>query len=150
IDALAGRISSFSGVDVALGSRVDRLLVRNGHVVGIAIGEEMVEAPAVVLACGGVGAKPELIRNLQGEAFWKAGGPVSYLGHTYARGDAIKLALQVDAQIVIGHGLASPASVFRTAYVPSFVLIVNALGRRYHDETAPYGVTEASLSRQPG
>jgi fumarate reductase flavoprotein subunit len=42
------------------------------------------------------------------------------------------------------------ACVFLTSYLPSFSLVVNQLGRRFHDETMSYAVATHLLSRQPG
>ncbi|MCX6434075.1 MAG: FAD-binding protein, partial [Actinobacteria bacterium] len=44
------------GVDFALGQRVDRLLVVDGAVVGIAVGDDEITAASVVIATGGFGA----------------------------------------------------------------------------------------------
>jgi len=91
-----------------------------------------------------------MISHWHPEAFWGAGGNLAYVGHGYARGDAIRFAQQIDAQIVTGRGIRYPASVLVTSYLPSFVLVVNQLGRRFYDETIAYAVTEVLLPRQPG
>jgi fumarate reductase flavoprotein subunit len=148
--ALMGRISKYSDFDLALGSRVDRLLKQNEGITGIAIGDERVTAPSVVLACGGVGGNMEMESHWHPDAFYSAQGPIIFLGTAYTRGDHLRLAMQVDAQIVNGHGLHAPTCVFRTAYLPNFALLVNQLGRRYIDETMNYGVAELALARQPG
>lgn len=150
LEALSGSISNYQGFDFALGSRVDRLLVREGEVSGIAMGDEQVSAPAVILACGGLGGNAEMQSHWHPDAFIGAQGPIGFVGTPYSRGDHIKLGMQVDAQIVNGHGLRSPLCVFRTAYLPSFALVVNQLGRRYCDETINYGVGEVLLASQPG
>ena len=150
LEALSGRITNYADFDVAVGSRVDRLLMRDGEVAGVAMGEETVTAPSVVLACGGMGGNTEMQSHWHPDAFTGAQGPVGFAGTPYSRGDHIKLALQVDAQIVNGHGLRSPLCVFQTAYLPNFSLVVNQLGRRYCDETINYGVGEVLLASQPG
>ena len=150
IEALAGRIARHPRFESAVGSRVDRLLVRGGAVAGVAVGEQEVSAAAVILANGGLGASLEMLSQWNPEAFWGAGGPIRYYGHEYARGDAIKLGQQVGAQIVRGEGIRNLACVFLTSYLPSFSLVVNQLGRRFHDETISYAVATNLLSRQPG
>jgi fumarate reductase flavoprotein subunit len=150
IAALIGRIQSYSRFDSVVNSRVNRLLVKNDAVCGVAIGDDQVTAPSVVLACGGIGGNPEVLNQWNPESFWRAGGPVRYYGHGYARGDAIKLGQQVDAQIVRGEGIQNMACVFLTSYLPSFSLVINQLGRRFHDETVSYAVATNLLSRQPG
>jgi fumarate reductase flavoprotein subunit len=150
VNALAGRIAKYSNFDAAVGSRVDGLLVRDGAVRGVVIGEQKATAAAVILACGGMGANPEMISHWNPEAFWGAGGALSYVGHAYARGDVIRFAQQVEAQIVVGRGIRNPVCVFMTGYLPRFVLIVNQLGRRFQDETIAYAISEILLPRQPG
>jgi len=51
------------GVDIALGKRVDRLLVDSGRVVGVAAGSDEVRAHTVVIATGGFGANPDLLKT---------------------------------------------------------------------------------------
>ena len=150
IEALAGRISKYSTLDTAVGSRVDRLVMREGTVAGIGTADHTVSAAAVVIACGGLGANLELLQHWNPESFWGAGGPIRYYGDHYAQGDAINLGLQVRAQIVRGEGIRNIACVFLTSYLPSFALIVNQLGRRFHDETMSYAVATSLLARQPG
>jgi fumarate reductase flavoprotein subunit len=150
IDALAGRIANFPNFDTAVGSRVDRLLVRDGAVAGVAIGDDRTTAAAVVIACGGMGASPEMLSHWHPEAFWSAQGNLSYVGHPYARGDVVSLGQQVGAQIVHGRGIRNAVCVFMTSYLPGFVVNVNQLGRRFQDETIAYAITEIMLQRQPG
>ena len=150
IDALAARLSKFSALDTVVGSRVDRLLTRGGAVTGIGSGEQTVTAASVVIACGGLGANLEMLSHWNPESFWGASGPIKYYGDRYSRGDAVRLGMQVEAQIVRGEGIRNIACVFLTSYLPSFALIVNQLGRRFHDETISYAIATALLERQPG
>ena len=150
INALGGRIAQFQTLDTAVGSRVDRLIMREGKVTGVAMGDDVATAPSIVLACGGLGANPEMMSHWNPESFWSAQGPIGYVGHEYARGDAIRLGQQVGAQIVPGRGIRNALCVFATGYLPNFVLVVNQLGRRFQDETIAYAIAEVSLERQPG
>jgi fumarate reductase flavoprotein subunit len=150
IEALAARLSKFPALDTVVGSRVDRLLTREGAVTGVGSGEQTVTAASVVIASGGLGANLEMLSHWNPESFWGAGGPIKYYGDRYSRGDAVRLGLQVDAQIVRGEGIRNIACVFLTSYLPSFALIVNQLGRRFHDETISYAIATALLERQPG
>ena len=52
-----------AGVDIALGQRVDRLVIRDGAVVGVAVGEDEITADAVVIASGGFANAPELLER---------------------------------------------------------------------------------------
>src|SRR3954451_17955368 len=47
-----------AGVDVALGQRVDRLLVEEGAVTGVEVGTDTITVAAVVLPTGGFGNDP--------------------------------------------------------------------------------------------
>jgi flavocytochrome c len=143
IDTLATRARERE-VDMALGQRVDRLLVHDGAVVGVAAGGEELYARAVVLATGGFGANQDLLAQhypsaVHGDFTW-------YIGADSSRGDAFALGEQVDAQIA-GHDrglrLLHP-NFFRIleAYQPAWVVVVNQQGRRFYDESAPYGIVD--------
>jgi fumarate reductase flavoprotein subunit len=138
-----------AGVEVALGRRVDRLLVEDGAVTGVAVGDDTVTAGAVVLATGGFGNEPSKLAEYYPSA---AGtGWTWYIGAEGSRGDALDLAGQVGAQI-LGHdrGLrllhANFARIYE-AYLPGWIVIVNREGRRFFNETAPYGITDGLLRR---
>ena len=139
-----------AGVDVALGQRVDRLLVEDGAVVGVAVGDDTITAGAVVLATGGFGNDPARLAARYPSA--AATGWTWYIGAPGSRGDALDLAEQVGAQI-LGHdrGLrllhANFAPIYE-AYLPGWIVIVNREGRRFFDETAPYGITDGLLRAQ--
>jgi fumarate reductase flavoprotein subunit len=139
-----------AGVDVALGQRVDRLLVEDGAVTGVAVGADTITAGAVVLATGGFGNDPARLAAHYPSA--AATGWTWYIGAPGSRGDALDLADQVGAQ-VLGHdrGLrllhANFAPIYE-AYLPGWIVIVNREGRRFFDETAPYGITDGLLRAQ--
>jgi succinate dehydrogenase/fumarate reductase flavoprotein subunit len=135
------------GIEVALGNRVDRLMQREGAVVGVSTGGDEVEARAVVLATGGFGANRSLIaEHLPSLA--RYGDLVFYIGPESSRGDALTLGRQVGANTV-GHDvyvpLLSPRLDTREfgAYMPGWLLLLGPDGRRVCDETAPYGQTYA-------
>jgi predicted oxidoreductase len=153
VDALSERCRERK-VEIALGRRVDRLLVQDGAIVGVAVGDDELTARAVVLATGGFGANPDLIgRHLPSVA--QHGDWVMYIGADSSRGDAFALAAQVDASIV-GHDRAvlnlKPNNQGREfdAYLPVWMLIVGPDGRRVFDETAPYGVTYVRVNAVGG
>jgi fumarate reductase flavoprotein subunit len=131
-------------IDVALGKRVDRIIVRDGSVVGIGAGGEELFADSVIIATGGFGANAEKLAQyypsaVHGDYTW-------YIGADGARGDAIDLAKQIDAQITgqdRGLRLLHP-NFFKIleAYQPAWVVVVNEQGRRFYDESAPYGIVD--------
>jgi fumarate reductase flavoprotein subunit len=143
VDTLA-RTCRERDIDVALGKRVDHLLVDGRRVVGIHAGGEEVRADAVVIATGGFGANPDKLARfypsaVHGDFTW-------YIGAEGARGDALDLAEQIGAQVT-GHDrglrLLHP-NFFRIleAYQPAWVVVVNRQGRRFYDESAPYGIVD--------
>jgi fumarate reductase flavoprotein subunit len=140
------------GVEVALGMQVDRLLVENGWVRGVAVGDDTLETSAVVLATGGFGANRELVEKLlpklaEDDWYW-------YIGAATSLGSAFALGEQVNAQVV-GHGnaarLITPnfGNILEGGYLPGWLMIVNGAGRRFYDETSSYSVTGPIVESQP-
>ena len=133
------------GIDIALSQRVDRLLLDEaGAVVGVAVGEDEITAGAVVIATGGFGNAPDKLAEHYPSA--AAAEWTWYIGADGARGDAIDLGAQVDAQLT-GHdsGLRLLDSGFDRdyeAFLPGWLVLVDAVGHRFVDETAPYGVLD--------
>jgi flavocytochrome c len=150
VDVLAHACRN-ADVDVAVGRRVDRLLVdTDGAVNGVAVGDDVITCAAVVLAAGGFGNNPaKLAAHFPSAA---ATGNAWYIGADGARGDALDLGAQVDAQ-TIGHdrGLrlmhAGFAPIYE-AYIPGWLLLVNSSGHRFTDETAPYGMMDFLIRQQ--
>jgi flavocytochrome c len=139
-------------VDIALGRRVDRLITdTNGAVVGVAVDDDLVSCAAVVIATGGFGNNPDKLATHFPSA--AATGNAWYIGADGSRGDGLDLGSQVDAQTT-GHdrGLrlmhAGFAPIYE-AYIPGWLVLVNRDGRRFCDETAPYGMMDF-LVRQQG
>lgn len=151
VSTLAGRAGKYSQLDTALKTKVDRLLVENGAVTGIAAGESSVTAKAVIMAMGGMAADLDMVAQWQGAVFWESGSSAPrYVGMESSRGDAVRLGEQVGAQIIAGRGSRSPIWSFGGGYLPGWLIVVNALGRRFYDETSPYGTAEVLYSVQPG
>jgi fumarate reductase flavoprotein subunit len=109
-----------------------------------------VSASAVIMATGGMGADPDLLAQWHRDAFVDISGPPRYVGPASARGDAVRLAQQVDAQVISGRGSRSPIWSFGGGYLPGWIVVVNALGRRFLDETSAYGIAELAFAAQPG
>jgi fumarate reductase flavoprotein subunit len=133
-----------AGVDVALGRRVDRLVVDGVRVVGAAVGDDPISAGAVVLATGGFANHPDLVaRHFPAAA---ATGAAWYIGADGSRGDALSLGAQVGAQTIgYDRGLRLLHAGFDRiyeAYLPGWLVLVDASGRRFVDETAPYGIMD--------
>jgi fumarate reductase flavoprotein subunit len=137
-------------VDVALRTRVTRLAMNEGGVMGIYAGDDCVTAKAVVVTVGGLGADMEMVRRWQPEILSEGAQVPYFLGGAGSRGDAIRFADQIDAQIVKGYGLLAPIYPFGGGYLPRFVLAVNGLGHRFMNEAWGYGAAQVQVANQPG
>lgn len=149
VDTLYARCRE-AGVEFALGQRIDRLILQDGVVQGVAVGGDEITAGAVVIASGGFGANEEKRRELFPSVFDT--GWSYYIGADGARGDALDFTRVVDAQIS-GHnrGLRLLHTDFDTmyeAYIPGWLILVNRDGRRFCNETAPYGIMDGLLAEQ--
>jgi hypothetical protein len=123
VKALAAALENEPAVDIALGRRINRILTRNGTVVGVAVDDDAVSAGAVVIASGGIGA---------------AG----------AQGDAFSFAAQAGADVV-GHdrALVIPTPGFSTTievYFPGWLVMIDRGGARRIDESASYAVMQVA------
>jgi len=129
-------------------------------VVGVEVEGERLRSGAVLLACGGFGQDPDLVREYFPEVLrsMDAGDPV--FTHTAAgsRGDAIRMGLQAGAQIYgkdfgLLHERPRIRKMNRAVYggsghQPTSLIYVNGRGRRFFDETAPYSVTPGLMRGQ--
>ncbi|MGH3626334.1 MAG: FAD-dependent oxidoreductase, partial [Sciscionella sp.] len=135
------------GVDLALGRRVDRLTTDGAVVTGVASGGEAITAHATVVATGGFGANPERIKA----HFPSAWTPewTWYIGADGSQGDAFGFAEQVSAQVTgFDRGLRTLDPHFarlNEAFLPGWTVLLDCEGRRFCDETAPYGVLDTLI-----
>lgn len=143
-----------AGVEYALGTRVDKLLVENGRVVGISAAGTELRSGAVIVTTGGFGNSPEMIREFFPTA--AAHGDWTYAVHMDAPfivGDGIRLGQGVGAAIVgEDTGLLLPTSglgKWIEAFLPPWIMMVNVQGRRFVDESAPYAVSGYLMNSQP-
>jgi fumarate reductase flavoprotein subunit len=139
-----------AGVEFALGQRVDRLLTENGVVVGIAVGDDEITADSVVVATGGFGADPA-----KREHYFPAvhdTGWSYYIGADGSRGDALEFTRPLGAQVTgFNRGLRLVHTDFDRmyeAYLPGWLTLVNREGRRFCNETAPYGIMDGLMATQ--
>ena len=136
-----------AGVEIALGRRVGRLLTEDGAVVGAGVGDDALTAGAVVVATGGFGNDPEKLARYFPSA--AETGWAWYIGAPGSRGDHLDLAVQVGAQVTgYNRGLrllhADFARIYE-AYLPGWLVLVDRQGRRFCDETAPYGIMDGLI-----
>jgi fumarate reductase flavoprotein subunit len=143
------------GVEVALGTRVERLLVEEGRVVGVEAGGEQLRAGAVIVTTGGFGNSAEMIERWYPSAAQH--GDWTYAVHMdapFILGDGIKLGQGVGAEIVgEDSGLLLPTSglgKWIEAFLPPWIMLVNEQGRRFMNEASPYAVSGYQINAQPG
>ena len=136
------------GVDFAMGQRITRIVQDDhGAVIGVEAGDERVTATAVVIATGGFGANNDLLARLFPSA-WEPGWSW-YIGAESSRGDHFGFADAIGAQIT-GHDrglrtLDPGLARLNEAFLPGWAVLVDADGRRFIDETAPYGLMDQVL-----
>lgn len=149
VDVLSRRCRE-AGIEIALGQRVDRLLVEDGAVVGVAVGRDEITAGAVVIATGGFGASDDKRRELFPSVYDT--GWSYYIGADGSRGDALDFTRPLGAQVTgFDRGLRLLHTDFDRmyeAYLPGWLVLVNREGRRFCDETAPYGIMDGLLKTQ--
>ena len=150
IETLGGHLDQYDKVDIALGTRVDRLVKRDGAVVGIGAGSDEISAGAVIVATGGLSANHDMLDRWMPGVLDQANGPLYHQRTPWARGDAIVLAEQVGAQILSGLGSRAPAWPFGGGYLPGYMMVVNRLGRRFYNESESYSASEVAFLSQPG
>lgn len=153
---LLDRTRKRHGVELALGSRVEGLVVQEGRVRGVRIGGEEALAGAVVVASGGFAQDRELVRryyptaDVAGEHLFVVAGPGS-------RGDHLRLGAQVDADLVgQGWGLLLVTAYLQqhhhwdSGFPPPSRINVNSRGHRFMDEDVSYAVAAGILLDQDG
>lgn len=151
-DALINHAGAL-GVETALATRVERLLVEGGRVVGVHAGGTDLCAPVTIVTTGGFGNSLEM-RELHypsaaqhGDWTWAVHDPAPFI-----LGDGITLGEQAGAAIV-GHdtGLLLPTSGigrFVEAFLPPWVMLVNEEGKRFVPEIAAYTVCGYLINEQ--
>ena len=152
------RVAREQGVEFILNTRVDRLLVEDGRVVGVEARGEQLRSKAVVLATGGFGGNKELVAEWLPTVAELAGDWVLPVGGEelarFAQGDAIPLASAVGAQIA---GKDLWEVTLRPGYVqvslpslPGHMVLVDANGRRFVDECAGVAAMQGAVKHAQG
>lgn len=142
-------------IETALNTRVERLLVEDGRVVGIHASGMDLFAHAVLITTGGFGNSP----GMRAKYFPSAAqhGDIVYAVHNdapFILGDGIKLGESVGACIT-GHdtGLVLPSAGLIPysveAFLPPWCMLVNDDGRRFMAENAAYAVSGYLINAQP-
>jgi len=141
------------GVDIAFGTRVDDLAVREGAVTGVRAGDQEVTAGAVVLASGGFANNHDLLAQHMPFArpfldeFRSPAAPTN-------RGDGLVMAQRLGAstagedraQVLLSAGIVhDPEPV-----LPGWLICVDPSGRRFVDETVVGNQVMSPLARSRG
>ncbi len=144
------------GVEAVLGTRVQRLLVEEGRVVGVVADDIEVRAHAVVVASGGFAQDPDLLERYYPYAL-RAGESLFVVAAPGSRGDHLRFGEQVGSAIAgDGWGLMLPTAYFQhlhhwqAGFPPKSRLYVNKTGRRFMDEDASYAVSGGIMDLQDG
>jgi len=141
-------------VDFVFNTRVTRLLTDDaGRISGIQSGDDVATTGAVIMATGGFGANKELLSRYYPQAA-KADNWSWYIGTPMAQGDGLTLGQQLDADIT-GHDrgllLVTPGfSRDLEVLLPGWIVMVNAEGHRFADETSPYTVLGGLIQKEGG
>jgi fumarate reductase flavoprotein subunit len=140
VEALRAACRS-QNVEIALGNRVDGLIVDDGRVKGVRSRGEDLTSDAVIVTTGGFGANPELIRQhypdslLGGPDVWSP-APETCVGDGLALGESVGAATtgRNRGELLLSPGFSHDLEPF----VPAWLVYVNAGGRRFVNEAAPY------------
>lgn len=154
-DALINRAGAL-GAETAFGSRVERLLSENGRVTGIVVDGDEFRAGAVVIASGGFGNNPAMLEKWFPSAAYH--GHRTWAVHRdapFIQGDGITLGESVNAQITgYDYGLIQPSPCFDSrfieAFLPPWLIAVNAEGKRFMAEWDSYAVVGYLINEQTG
>jgi fumarate reductase flavoprotein subunit len=143
VEALADQAREL-GVEIRLGTRVLELIAANGAVRGVRLDGSVLRAASVVIATGGFGANPGLLREYFPAAL--AHGPrwTNYFGSPTSRGDGITMTRELGAAVTgQGFGMLNWTAGFSDQpadFCPSWLVFANLDGQRFMAENAPYAV----------
>lgn len=151
VDVLVRHVRNHPKIDIALNHRVDRLVVEDGVVRGIAVGDEVVRAGAVVLAMGGFAGNRDLHAKYlplahENDKYWYIAGELPDSGDIFDLVEPVGAYIEgIDrgAWVLIADFNRDPQ-----AYLPGWLVIVNRQGRRFMDEMAPYSVADPIVRGQ--
>jgi flavocytochrome c len=144
-----------SGVDLALSNRVEGLDTDDGAVVGVRARGEVLRARSVVLTSGTFAHDRQMVERFYPDAArcTTAGNYWSVFPETCV-GDGLTMAMDLGAataglncgSLQLSTNLIKELEPFR----PGWLVFVNAEGRRYINEQAPYSVQDKAVWAQGG
>ncbi|PCC45514.1 FAD-dependent oxidoreductase [Brevibacterium aurantiacum] len=144
------------GIDLILNTRVEDLLIESGQVVGVKADNVDVHANSVIIASGGFSHNRSLLERFYPEAL-AAGDDLFIVAGTGSRGDHIRLAESVDAELE-GHGTGlllvtaylQQLHHWQAGFPPKSRIYVDKTGRRFMNEDISYAVASGILHKAGG
>ncbi len=147
-----------AGADLLTSARVTELWAdARDRIVGVGIerpdgSSEHVACDVLLLACNGFGGNPALVRDLLPQM-----REATFAGHAGNDGSAILWGRELGAALADlggyqGHGswVVPQGALMTWAVMMEGGVQLNALGRRFHDETQGYSEAAVEVLRQPG
>ncbi|WP_280418186.1 FAD-dependent oxidoreductase [Nocardia carnea] len=155
VQVLAGAARAH-GIEVVLGTRVEKLLVEQGRVAGVVADGIDMRAGAVVVASGGFAQDPAFVDRYFPDTR-EAGDSLFVVAAPGSRGDHLRFGEDAGASLT-GHGwgLLMPTVYFQryhhwqSGFPPASRIYVNSQGRRFMDEDASYAVSTGILDQHGG
>jgi len=153
---LTGRAQSL-GIPVLTNSLVNEIWIQDDKVIGVGITRadasvERYSCDSLVLCCNGYGGNEDLIRQHIPEM-----KDAIFAGHMGNDGSAILWGKELGAELADlggyqGHGSwAVPHGILMTwALMMQGAIQVNALGKRFHNESSGYSEAAVEVLKQPG
>lgn len=150
VQALRSACAARSEIEFALGNRVDGLLGDGTRVVGVRARGEELTADSVVIATGGFGSNPDLVKahypdsNRAGEGVWSP-APATCVGDGLAIAEAVGGGTSGTnhGELLLSTGFSRELEPF----VPGWLVYVTQAGHRFVNELAPHTVvTPLALS----
>jgi fumarate reductase flavoprotein subunit len=141
------------GVEIAFGTRVDSLLMRDGRVAGIRAGDQELEAPAVVIASGGFAHNRSLLSQHVPSVASFVDEVRSPAAETNV-GDGLRMAADAGAatggenraQLLLTSGIVTDLE----PVLPPWLICVDRSGRRFVKESVPYHVINPLVVKHGG
>ena len=137
-----------SGVEFALGNRVNDLIVSDGRAVGVQSRGEELTAHAVIITTGGFGSNPDLVAEHFPDST-RGGGEVWSPEPATCAGDGLLLGASAGAaasgrnrgELLLSTGFSHDLEPF----VPGWLVYLTPDGRRFVNELAPHTVVTPTL-----
>lgn len=152
-EALVNAVGA-AGIETALCTRVERLLVEDGRVTGVHASGMDLRAAATIITTGGFANSPEMLARHYPSAARRGNWLWAVHHHApFILGDGLVLAEAVDANIV-GHdtGLLLPSSNAPgralEPFMPPWLMMVNREGRRFIPEMSSYTISGYAILEQ--